>query len=111
MRYRFNIGAAFIIAVTGLASGQATAEEIYNDVSWVPANGKQCTAVCRASEGRLPVEAAGGNETTVNVCRAKLDSNWATVGYQAKGSCFTIKGDGKTAGLVKTQYDCLCGRL
>ena len=110
MRYPFHLGAAVIIAVTGFASGQATAEEFYNGVSWVPANGKQCTAVCRASGGRLPVEAAGGNGTTVDVCRTQ-HGVWPSLGYNSNDSCFTIKGDGLTPGVVKDSYDCLCGRL
>ena len=110
MRYRFIPGAVFVIAVTGFTSGHASADESYNAVSWVPANGKQCTAVCRASGGRLPVEAAGSNGTTVNVCRTQ-HGVWPSIGYDSSGSCFTIKGDGKTPGLVKNSYDCLCGRL
>jgi hypothetical protein len=110
MRYRFIPATFIIIAITGLMSGPATADEYFNNVSWVAAEGKQCASVCRASGGRLPVQAAGKNGTTINVCRAELDV-WPTIGYDQNGACVTLKGDRLSPGVVQTSYDCLCGRL
>jgi len=110
MRYRIIPATLIIIAISSFTPGPAAADEYFGDVSWVAAEGKQCATVCRASGGRLPVQAAGKNGTTINVCRAELGP-WPTIGYDQNGACLTIKGDRLSPGVVQTSYDCLCGRL
>ena len=109
MQFRITLSAAFFAVVAAVAAGQASAEEYY-DAGWVASNGQQCNVACRDSGGRLPVDATGANGTTVNVCRVRL-GEWASIGYNQRSACLTLKGDRLSPGVVEKDYECLCGRL